>query len=107
MKKGFNCYADGTFTSPQKGFIEKVDTGTWLLKDCLPFDVKKYPYSLPIEDSNISITSEYDNENKSLTITVKKYGELYDCRGFTVSVFYDDPVIESENITIKPDMKEY
>ena len=90
MKRGFNCYLDGTFTSPQDGFIEKIGVGIWLIKDCLPFESKKWPYSLPAEDSNIEIANEYDSENKTLTLTVTKNGESYDCRGFTVSVNYDD-----------------
>ena len=90
MKKGFNCYFDGTYESPQNGEIEKTGVGTWLIKDCLPFNPKKYPYSLPTEDSSIEISNVYDEENKTITLTVTKDGELYDCRGFTVSVYYED-----------------
>ena len=98
MRKAYNCYLDGSFTNPQNGHIEKTGVGTWLIPDCLPFDPKKFPYSLPTEDNNIVITNVYDSDNKTLTLTVKKDGVLYDCRGFTVSVNYEDMEPTGEEI---------
>lgn len=107
MRKAFNCYAAGNVKSGRTEInlidfgIEKTGVGQWLFSDCLDFDLEKWRYERPIDHSTglpmlLEITSNYSAELKQMSISVKKDGKLFDCRGFTIALNYED--IESEFI---------
>ena len=100
MRRAYNLYANSEVISGKElleiDSVNKTGVGTWLINDCLDFNDVDWRYSFPQEDQNIDITHEYDDENKTLTLTVKKDGARYDPRGFTVAVNYAD--LESEEV---------
>ena len=93
MRKAYNLYKDGSIFSGKTELSDfdgakKIDTGTWEIYNCLDFDGKNWFVEFPSEDNQLTIESEF--ENNTLTVMIKKYGELYDCRGFTLAVNYHD-----------------
>jgi len=96
MRKAFNCYKNGDVKSGKTPVdavecgIKKTGVGEWSFSDCLDFDAENWRYSLPMEINGIEIEHSYDAENKTMSISVKKDGALFDCRGFTIALNYED-----------------
>lgn len=100
MRKAYNLYKDGSIFSGKAELVDfdgvkKTGVGTWEIYNCLDFDLKSWRYEYPTEDRNLDVTSEF--YGGTLTIIIKKDGDLYDPRGITVAVNYSE-IEESEKL---------